>query len=46
MEKDFIGYIKSGQLGLMLKEMENRIARAKKDLETLEEQIGLIDEKL
>ena len=30
----------------VLKEMENRIARAKKDLETLEEQIGLIDEKL
>lgn len=25
MEKDFIGYIKSGQLGLMLKEMENRV---------------------
>ena len=32
--------------GAVLKEMENRIARAKKDLETLEEQIGLIDEKL
>ena len=34
------------RLKRLLKEMENRIARAKKDLETLEEQIGLIDEKL